>query len=183
MTLPAWFTPVPGVYYGDCLFPNRDSSTALCCLWTVPSKVKNPERYYMIGPCVSQAGVDHVVRTLLANPTLRLLVVGGPDLSGTRALLLSALWRGDDPADKEVGRATDGLVREFDGVGDPRFDSPPTHPEQDHYLLKSERLAVVLPLPPPDQGASPTGRGWPGQRTVPLRTAADRRAASGLEAA
>lgn len=83
--------PVQGVPYDACRFPNPDGHVVVVCLWQPVERAV--ERYpdaAIAGPCVSPAGVDCVCRTLLANVGITRLIVQGPNLSGTRALLLRA---------------------------------------------------------------------------------------------
>lgn len=49
----------------------------------------------VVGPLRSVRGIDLLVRGLLANPQIRILVWDGPDLTGTKNLLLS-LWFGQE---------------------------------------------------------------------------------------
>ena len=103
----------------------------------------------MVGPCVSPVGVDFVIRTLLANPQITVLRVEGPDLSGTKALLDEALAKhqhGQPPRRVPGGMDWNSLSVQ--------------------YILRSARRAVIVPVPPPDPGESPTGWGWPGVVTA-----------------
>ncbi len=139
-----WFVPVDGISYNTCLFPNGNATVALCTLWAPPEKTTDPEQYAIIGPCYSIFGTELIVRTLLANPQITTLIVTGPDLSGTAAILHDVLC-----ARKELG--TSRLPGE---VG------------QTRYGLGLSRPAVILPVEPAPVPESPTGPGWPGVRVV-----------------
>ena len=145
MTFPPNFIPVPGVAYDSCVFPNPDGYLAVVCLWAVVDRVAaaHPDAY-MVGPCVSPVGVDHVIRTLLANPQITRLQIEGPDLSDTGNLLRAAL--------------------NLSQHGEPLLQADDTSFRPGRHLR--DRASVVVPVPPPDPGESPTGRGWPGQRIV-----------------
>lgn len=138
------FVSVPGVSYSECRFPNPKTDTAICCLWDSADKVvaRRPDAY-IVGNCVSPTGVDMLIRTLRANPQIRVLVVRGQDLTGTRALISEALCAlMDDLVDLKSGRK-----------------------EGDVYYL-CEREGAVDPMPPSPQVVDLTRRGDPGQRFV-----------------
>jgi len=134
------FIPVPGVAYDACAFPSPSPSlsacTAVCCLWEpVERAAKNYRHAYMVGPCVSPAGVDYILRTLRANPQITGLLITGADLSGTRALLITAL-------------KTSGLAAAWTA-------------DENVFNLLHDRPSIVPPIPPPDPGLQGTRRGPP----------------------
>ena len=146
MTPPEWFTAVPGVAYDAIRWGNPNATIALCTLWGRVDHVKDVDTYCMMGNCVSPVGVDFVVRTLLANPQIKVLRVEGPDLSGTKALLHAAVR-------VTTVSGVPLVVDSYSGDG-----------ARVYYLCQRE--SNIVPVPPPDPGESPTGRGWPGQRIV-----------------
>lgn len=167
---PPNFTPVPGIQYNSCRFPNPKGVTAVCCLWEPVERAV--ERYpdaFMVGPCVSPAGVDMVLRTLLANPRITQLVIEGPDLTGTREILSSLL---DTPtkANAFLHGIAESVIRNVQYMGLFKFthENLPQEilPGGLHYGLHRTKRRTVLPLPAPDPGPSPTGPGAPGIRVT-----------------
>jgi len=141
VTPPEWFTAVPGVAYDAIRWGNPNATIALCTLWGRVDHVKDVDTYCMMGNCVSPVGVDFVVRTLLANPQIKVLRVEGPDLSGTKALLHAAVR-------VTTVSGVPLVVDSYSGDG-----------ARVYYLCQRE--SNIVPVPPPDPGESPTGRGWP----------------------
>lgn len=153
------FVPVPGVPYDACAFPNPGGTVAVVCLWQpVERAVERHPDAFMVGPTVSPVGVDYVCRTLLANPQITRLIVQGPDLSGTRALLAHAL-QGDFPAG-----FPDDLKGALEGLVAPR--GAEVGGEADRYDLNPDRVPLVLPVPLPPPGTVGTRRGPPARTFV-----------------
>ncbi len=67
------------------------SDTAIICLWTVKeaiAKKVDKKEYAIIGQLYSaERGIDLLVRTLLANPQIKRLIITGSDLSKSGAVL------------------------------------------------------------------------------------------------
>lgn len=78
----------------------------VCCLWTDRHRLAaglDPRRYAALGNLYSSGGLGLLVRSLLANPRLRYLVVCGADLTGSGATLVALFERGLDPHHRVAG--------------------------------------------------------------------------------
>jgi len=99
------FTPI---YKGNALIlGNPASNVGIVTLWTLKAKVAarlDPSDYAAIGQLYSPTqGLDYLVRNLLANPSIRYLVVAGHDLSGSGRALCDFFERGVDEGQTSLG--------------------------------------------------------------------------------
>ena len=97
------------VYKANALIlGNPASSVGVITLWTVKAKVAaqlDPSDYAAIGQLFSPTqGIDYLVRNLLANPSVRHLVLTGHDLSGSGVALQDFFRHG-----VEAGRTSLGV--------------------------------------------------------------------------
>ena len=100
--------PFKPVYKTNSLIlGNPDSPTGIVSCWTLKRKVAErlaPTDYAAIGQLYSPTqGIDYLVRNLLANPSIRYLVLTGQDLSGSGAALRAFFERGVDLGRTSLG--------------------------------------------------------------------------------
>ncbi len=106
---------------------NRESSMALCVVWQSLDRVmaNNPdlkEKFALIGNLRSPFGVNIILYNLALNPTIKHLVVWGPDklsntnigLIGKSALL--GLWNNGFNEERGIKGTNFRLVKEIDGI-------------------------------------------------------------------
>ncbi len=166
--MPEAFVPVPGVSYANIIWPNPEGTLAVVCLWEqAPRAAERHPDAYMVGNCYSPRGVGHILRTLLANPQITELRIEGPDLSGTKEMLLSTLsgwWRDDinehPPGWPKAGTGLEDVPVEVGGEVASTFDFG--NPASSWARL-SKRTSVVYPAPI-NETSEDTFRGIPGNR-------------------
>lgn len=94
-------------YYHDRLYlGDRQSSTALVTLWTVKEKIcaKLPRGSFCVsGQLYSKRGISFLLRNILANPSIRTVVVCGRDETKSGQALLAFAKRGIDARHRIVG--------------------------------------------------------------------------------
>jgi thymidylate synthase len=88
------------LYFRDNLtLGERDHPAAVCCLWMKQARLAEslaPTSYGVIGNLYSKDGINYLLRNVLAHPTIRGLVLCGPDLTRSGAALLSLANEGID---------------------------------------------------------------------------------------
>lgn len=110
---------------------NAASAVGVCTLWTPRGHIANalaPCGYAAVGNLYSREGIGLLVRNVLASPTLRHLVVGGADLSGTGRELCLLLKEGSAacpidpalPAEAVEDFRRTVILHDFRGERDPR---------------------------------------------------------------
>jgi len=76
---------------------NPESNVAVCTLWTQAGQIDIPkERFAIKGNLYSGNGIKHMLRTLLANPVIRYMIVCGNDRTGSGDDLVSLFDNGVD---------------------------------------------------------------------------------------
>lgn len=94
-------------YYHDKLYlGDNKSSTALVTLWTVKEKIcaKLPRGSFCIsGQLYSKRGISFLLRNILANPSIRAVVVCGRDETKSGQALLAFAKKGVDAKHRIVG--------------------------------------------------------------------------------
>src|SRR5512144_474221 len=92
---------------GSLLLGNPASPVGVVTLWTLKAKVAarlDPADYAAVGQLYSPTqGLDYLVRNLLANPSIRYLVLTGHDLSGSGTALRDLFERGVEPGETSLG--------------------------------------------------------------------------------
>ncbi|NTW04207.1 MAG: hypothetical protein HGA19_23575, partial [Oscillochloris sp.] len=86
-----------------------DSGVGVCLLWTPQDRVLlalNPADYALVGNLYSRDGVSFILRTLLARPTIRTILLCGRDMTGSGAALLALMRDGLDAEGRIVGDGT-----------------------------------------------------------------------------
>lgn len=98
------------LYFRDNLIlGERDHPAALCCLWMKPARLRDalsPDSFSVLGNLYSQDGINYLIRNILARPTIRALLLCGPDLTHSGAALLALMRDGVDDAHCVIGAGT-----------------------------------------------------------------------------
>ncbi|MBI4785651.1 MAG: hypothetical protein HY782_01205 [Chloroflexi bacterium] len=80
------------LYFRDNLtYGDREHPAAICCLWMKQSRLADtlsPATYSVLGNLYSKDGINYLLRNVLARPTVRAIIVCGPDLTQSGAALL-----------------------------------------------------------------------------------------------
>ena len=99
-------------YYHDKLYlGDPKSSTALVTLWTVKEKICHaiPAKYFSVaGQLYSKRGINFLLRNILANPSIRTIVICGRDETKSGQALLAFVKNGVDA--KYQVRGADNLL-------------------------------------------------------------------------
>jgi len=97
---------------------NPESNVAICTLWTQAAKVDVPrDKYAIKGNLYSGNGINHMLRTLLANPNVRYLMMCGNDRTGSGDDLKNLFGKGVDGDGNVPGSRVviDRRLRDFVG--------------------------------------------------------------------
>jgi thymidylate synthase len=88
------------LYFRDNLtYGDRDHPAAICCLWMKQARIGealSPALYSVLGNLYSKDGINYLLRNILAHPTIRAVVLCGPDLTHSGAALLNLANNGLD---------------------------------------------------------------------------------------
>lgn len=88
------------IEYGSQLeIGNTRSNIAICCLWSLIERIKNlvdRGRYCVIGNLYSRAGVNAMLRNILANPLIRHIVLTGKSVTDSGDALVNFFTLGVD---------------------------------------------------------------------------------------
>ncbi len=83
---------------------NPESNVAVCTLWTQAGQIELPkEKFAIKGNLYSGNGIRHMLRTILANPIIRYLVVCGNDRTGSGNDLVNFFSKGVDDGNSITG--------------------------------------------------------------------------------
>jgi|SRR5689334_5294109 len=105
----------PIEYADQLIIGNRNSNVAVCTLWSkkeMAAQQLNPSQYAAIGNLYSRAGINSMLRNLLANPKVRFLVVTGTSLTDSKQALYHFFEDGVDLDWRIVGNGAQ-LERTF----------------------------------------------------------------------
>ncbi len=95
------------LYFRDNLtYGTREHSTAICCLWMKQARLRDAlpaDAYGILGNLYSKDGINYLLRNILAHPTIRTLVLCGPDLTHSGAALLKLMRDGIDANHRVAG--------------------------------------------------------------------------------
>ncbi len=83
-----------------------DHPVALCCLWMRQPRLAetiSPDHYAVLGNLYSKDGINYLLRNVLARPTLRALVLCGPDLTRSGEALAALMRQGIDAQHRVIG--------------------------------------------------------------------------------
>lgn len=89
----------PNYFKNNLILGNSKSEVAIVTLWTPAKKIAekmNKNLFCVIGQLYSKDGVNYIIRNILANPSIRFLIVCGQDLSGSGKVLIDFFQKGVD---------------------------------------------------------------------------------------
>lgn len=89
----------PAASEKDLVLGNPESNLGICTLWTEKRRIceaLSPDDYLACGNLYSFSGISVLLRSILANPRIRYLLVCGTDATGTGHALVSLWERGVD---------------------------------------------------------------------------------------
>ncbi|MFO8016300.1 MAG: thymidylate synthase [Candidatus Woesearchaeota archaeon] len=89
----------PVCFSEQMIIGSRESNVSIITLWTQKEPIAEKldrESYATIGQLYSKAGINAVLRNVLANPSIRYIIVCGADKSGSGEALLSLAMNGID---------------------------------------------------------------------------------------
>lgn len=96
------------VYFEENLvLGSNDSEVGIVALWTPVSRLiaqLDKNLYCLAGQLYSKDGINYIIRNILANPSLRYLVVCGQDISGSGNALIDFFQKGVDENHNIVGQ-------------------------------------------------------------------------------
>jgi thymidylate synthase len=98
--------PWPVEYADQLVIGNPGSSVAICCFWQKKEILKEKLKsdcYSIIGNLYSRAGINAMLRNILANPRIRHLVLTGNSLTDSEEALLDFFKRGVDDEWRIIG--------------------------------------------------------------------------------
>ncbi|HEX9076108.1 MAG TPA: hypothetical protein VF932_10035, partial [Anaerolineae bacterium] len=97
------------LYFRDNLtLGDRDHPAAICCLWMKQTRLAESipaSSYGILGNLYSRDGLNYLLRNILARPTVRAIVLCGPDLTRSGAALVNLSRRGVDEQHRVRGAA------------------------------------------------------------------------------
>src|SRR3990172_7368830 len=89
----------PILYENILRVGDPDQSVGVVTLWTERDVIKDSlekKDYAAIGNLYSPAGINHMMRNILANPSIRHLIIWGADMSGSGSSLRNFMEKGID---------------------------------------------------------------------------------------
>lgn len=88
------------LYFRDNLIlGERDHPAAICSLWMKQTRLRDslpPDSYAVLGNLYSKDGINYLLRNVLARPTIRAILLCGPDLTQSGRALLRLMRDGID---------------------------------------------------------------------------------------
>ncbi len=89
----------------NMILGNEESQTSICCLWAIKEKYAGIDKklYRFIGNLYSFEGINILLRNIFLNPSIRNIVIVGPDLSGTGEALLNFFKNSVDEKNRIIG--------------------------------------------------------------------------------
>jgi thymidylate synthase len=111
------------LYFRDNLtLGERDHPAAICALWMKQARLRDtlsPASYSVLGNLYSKDGINYLFRNVLARPTIRAILLCGPDLTHSGAALLNLMRDGIDDNHRVRG---DPSAPSAGQVGDTQID-------------------------------------------------------------
>lgn len=105
------------VYFAENLIlGNEKSSVGVATLWTPKeafSKKLKPESYRLIGQLYSNDGINPMIRNVMANPTIRTVVLCGQDKIGSADSLSKLLENGINEKGEVIGKEESKIEKEI----------------------------------------------------------------------
>lgn len=109
------------LYFRDNLtFGDPDHPAAVCCLWMKQARIVDAlsrSSYSVIGNLYSKDGINYLLRNVLARPTIRAIVLCGPDLTRSGAALLNLSRNGIDDKHRVLGDPVQTIGQALPVVG------------------------------------------------------------------
>ena len=105
----------PILYENILRVGDPDQSIGVVTLWTERDVIKDSldkKNYAAIGNLYSPAGINHMMRNVLANPHIRHLIMWGSDMSGSGASLRNFMEKGID-SDYKIQGAVGEIEKEI----------------------------------------------------------------------
>ncbi|HLD88904.1 MAG TPA: thymidylate synthase [Candidatus Nanoarchaeia archaeon] len=89
----------------NMILGNEESPTSICCLWAMKENYSKIDKklYRFTGNLYSFEGINILLRNIFLNPSIRNIIVVGPDLNGTGETLLNFFKNGVDENNKIIG--------------------------------------------------------------------------------
>ncbi len=88
------------LYFRDNLtFGDRDHPVAICSLWMKQTRLAeflSPDSYSVLANLYSKDGLNYLLRNVLARPTIRAILLCGPDLTQSGAAFVQLMCEGID---------------------------------------------------------------------------------------
>lgn len=81
-------------------------NVGIATLWSERDLIKDvldPKEFNVIGNLYSAAGINHVIRNVFANPSIRYIVMWGMDMSGSGTSFVNFMKQGVDESNKIIG--------------------------------------------------------------------------------
>ncbi|MCL4393479.1 MAG: thymidylate synthase [Chloroflexi bacterium] len=103
-------TPYPWpLYFQDNLtFGRADHPVAICTLWMKQARLAEalaPDSFALLGNLYSRDGLNYLLRNILARPSIRAIVLCGPDLTQSGASFVNLMRGGVDAEHRVAGDA------------------------------------------------------------------------------
>lgn len=102
------------LYFQDNLtFGDRDHPAAICSLWMKQTRLAeflSPDSYSVIGNLYSKDGLNYLLRNVLAQPTIRAILLCGPDLTHSGAAFADLMREGIDEQHRVRSEPSAGQV-------------------------------------------------------------------------
>lgn len=98
--------PWPILYEKILRVGNPEHYVGIATLWSERDLIKDilsPDQYCAIGNLYSAAGINHIIRNVFANPTIRYIVMWGMDMSGSGNAFLNFINNGVDGNHQIIG--------------------------------------------------------------------------------
>ena len=95
MAIPA---PWPLYFRDNLTFGDLDHPVAICSLWMKQARLAeslSPDSFSILGNLYSKDGLNYLLRNVLAHPTIRAIILCGPDLTQSGAALVALMRDGD----------------------------------------------------------------------------------------
>ncbi len=92
MSTPGFLYFRDNLTFGDPVHP-----AAICSLWMKQARLADflsPDSYSVLGNLYSKDGINYLLRNVLAQPTLRAIILCGPDLTQSGAALANLMRDG-----------------------------------------------------------------------------------------
>lgn len=96
----------PVEYADQLIVGNPTSNVAVCCFWSSKDRLKrmlDPEHYVAIGNLYSRAGINSMLRNVLAKPSIRYLILTGKSLTDSDEALNDFFRQGVDDEWRIIG--------------------------------------------------------------------------------